>query len=189
MPHRWPPAEREPTPDERLLWRMVTRDDVVYEDAEADLIAELLDVDDYATEQAARPQELCEIVIASKNRAPATPAQELVSGSHHNLDSATARKLKRGQIPVDMILDLHGSSQIDAQERFAKCLVRCIEQKKRLLLVITGKGNRGGGVLRQMLPRWINEPHNRPYVLAFRQASVKDGAGGAFYVLLKRSKI
>lgn len=185
MPRSLPPAERDITPDERLLWRMITRDDLIYDNAGDDL-AELLDVDDYAAEQAVRAAPAHIVLQPQLKTSGQTEYFPLVVGEDRGLSRASARRLKRGQMPIDMILDLHGSSQIDAQERLAKCIHRSAEQRRRLLLVITGKGNRGGGVLRQMLPLWLNEPHIRPFVLAVRGASVKDGAGGAFYVLLRQ---
>jgi DNA-nicking Smr family endonuclease len=63
-----------------------------------------------------------------------------------------------------------------------------MRRNKRMLLVVTGKGRDGVGVLRQSLPLWLNAPSIRPFVLAFDVASRKDGGEGAFYVLLKRQR-
>ena len=51
---------------------------------------------------------------------------------------------------------------------------------------MTGKGvgKEGGGVLRNAVPRWLNEAPNRDKVLAFEYARPKDGGAGALYVLL-----
>jgi DNA-nicking Smr family endonuclease len=59
------------------------------------------------------------------------------------------------------------------------------------VLVITGKGLRadgGGGVLRNAVPRWMNEPPNRERILAFAHATPPDGGEGALYVLLRRTR-
>ena len=47
---------------------------------------------------------------------------------------------------------------------------------------------RGSGVLREAVPRWLNEPPLRPRIIAFTQAQPKDGGHGALYVLLKRPR-
>jgi DNA-nicking Smr family endonuclease len=47
---------------------------------------------------------------------------------------------------------------------------------------------RGAGVLREAVPRWLNEPPLRPRVIAFTYAQPKDGGHGALYVLLKRPR-
>ena len=66
------------------------------------------------------------------------------------------------------------------------------------MLVITGKGlsdgdgdagaGRARGVLRQAVPRWLNEPANRARILAVMPAQPKHGGAGALYVLLKRKR-
>ena len=58
------------------------------------------------------------------------------------------------------------------------------------MLVITGKGGVGrtGGTIRSEFPRWLNQPGLRPRILAFAEAQPRDGGGGAFYVLLRRSR-
>ena len=53
------------------------------------------------------------------------------------------------------------------------------------VLVITGKGR---GVLREEVPRWLNEPGLRDAVLSFAYARPADGGEGALYVLLKRRR-
>ena len=44
------------------------------------------------------------------------------------------------------------------------------------------------GILRQVVPRWLNEAPLRPLVLAIHRAQQKDGGEGALYVLLKRRR-
>ena len=56
------------------------------------------------------------------------------------------------------------------------------------VLVVTGKGMTTSktGILRQAVPRWLNEPTFRSLVLAFDYAEPQHGGEGALYVLLKR---
>jgi DNA-nicking Smr family endonuclease len=57
--------------------------------------------------------------------------------------------------------------------------------------VITGKGlgdSLGRGVLRQAVPRWLNQAPNRARILAVMPAQPKHGGTGALYVLLKRQR-
>ena len=63
------------------------------------------------------------------------------------------------------------------------------------MLVVTGKGMTtsqrkptGAGILRQAVPRWLNEPTFRALVLAFDYAEPQHGGEGALYVLLKRDR-
>jgi DNA-nicking Smr family endonuclease len=60
----------------------------------------------------------------------------------------------------------------------------------RTVLVITGKGGFGDarGVLREAVPRWLNEGDLRPRVLSCAWAQPKHGGAGALYVLLRRQR-
>lgn len=59
---------------------------------------------------------------------------------------------------------------------------------KRCVLVITGRGALGSGVLRAAVPRWLDEPEFRPAVLAIATAQPQDGGAGALYVMLRRTR-
>jgi len=126
--------------------------------------------------------------------APAPPARdpgpELSHTSHPGLDKATAAKLRQGKLGVDGVLDLHGMTQAMAHAALAAAIENAHRAGRRVLLVITGKGavSEGGGVLRQMAPRWLNEPELRRRILAFCRARPKDGGDGALYVLIKRKR-
>jgi len=117
---------------------------------------------------------------------------ELGPGQAIGLDKATAERLRRGELPVEARLDLHGLTQAKAHESLQRFLASCQAQQRRCVLVITGKGFRaeaGGprtGILREAVPRWLNEPPNRARLLAFAPAKDRHGGGGALYVLLKR---
>ena len=95
-------------------------------------------------------------------------------------------KLRRGLYPIDARIDLHGLTQAEAYERLVAFLAACQARGNRCVLVITGRGVRHGGTLRSMTPRWLDEPPNRPRVLAFAQAQLHHGGEGALYVLLRR---
>ena len=128
---------------------------------------------------------------------PASPpkAPELEKGAVVGVDKRTAGRMKRGKLPVEGRLDLHGLSQNEAERALAAFLVRSQERGHRCVLVITGKGGerRGEdfertGVLRRMVPIWLNTPANRARVLAFDEARAQHGGAGALYVLIKRQR-
>jgi DNA-nicking Smr family endonuclease len=67
----------------------------------------------------------------------------------------------------------------------------------RLVVVVTGKGNPRNdenapwmasphGVLKQMVPRWLNEPELAALIVHVRPAHVKHGGDGALYVYLRK---
>ena len=82
----------------------------------------------------------------------------------------------------------HGMTQAEAHGALSAYLDRAQGATRRCILVITGKGrvSENGGVLRTMVPRWLNAPATRARVLAIAPAQPKDGGAGALYVLLRR---
>ena len=44
------------------------------------------------------------------------------------------------------------------------------------------------GLLRRLLPEWLNEPDFRTLVSGFQPAHPKHGGGGAFYVKIRRAR-
>ena len=62
------------------------------------------------------------------------------------------------------------------------------EQSKgsRCVVVITGKGRDGEGVLRRNFLRWLEMPEVRHLISGFAPAHAKHGGGGAWYVYLRK---
>ena len=66
-----------------------------------------------------------------------------------------------------------------------------IQKKLRLILIITGKGNRSYknasvGVLRKKFPQWISSLPQAYKILSVVQASAFHGGSGAFYVYMRK---
>jgi DNA-nicking Smr family endonuclease len=114
---------------------------------------------------------------------------ELVLGKTAGLDKRKAQRLKRGQLRPEARVDLHGMTQAQAHAELNVFMAECHMADFRTVLVITGKGSvREGGVLRRMVPLWLNQPPLRGMVIAIEQATPRDGGGGAFYLLLRRRR-
>ena len=123
---------------------------------------------------------------AGPPRPPALPDLDPVTPA--GLDRRTARRLKRGQLPAEARLDLHGRTQDEAHGALRSFIQESRMARRRCVLVITGKGSVAsgrGGVLRQMVPRWLNEPALRRHIIAITNAPESSGGAGALYVLLK----
>ncbi|MFC7334863.1 Smr/MutS family protein [Rhodocista pekingensis] len=116
-------------------------------------------------------------------------------GNRGGIDKRTDEKVRRGRLPIDGRIDLHGLTQSEAHDALAGFVRRAHGSGRRLLLVITGKGGPGygedgrdRGVLRSAVPRWLNEASLRPLVLAVHHAQPQHGGQGAFYVYLRRRR-
>jgi hypothetical protein len=56
------------------------------------------------------------------------------------------------------------------------------------VLIITGKGRDGQGVLRKLVPEWLKTPPLSARILAMARATRADGGDGAMYVMLRRNR-
>ena len=83
-------------------------------------------------------------------------------------------------------LDLHGYDQDRARAALEAFLGRAWDEGYRSVLVITGKGVQGDGVLRRYAPEWLAAPHLAPIVAGISEAHRRHGGAGALYVALKR---
>ncbi|NKD55578.1 MULTISPECIES: Smr/MutS family protein [unclassified Haematospirillum] len=116
------------------------------------------------------------------------PFLPLEPGKSPGVDHRTALKFKRGKMHVDARIDLHGMGKDTAHANLLNFMNRAIRSGYRCLLVITGKGTRGEGVLRRALPGWLNDARIRPHILSFSAARPEHGGEGAFYILLRRNR-
>ena len=125
--------------------------------------------------------------------APAPPARPTVTVTTAIVqsqapDRRTATKLKRGHIAIEAKLDLHGMTQNEAHEELRRFIAGSRELGRRCVLVVTGVGARGGGILRRSVPRWLAEPSLREAVLNVAPAEQRHGGQGALYVLLRKKR-
>lgn len=116
--------------------------------------------------------------------------QMLRHGQTAGIDKRTAGRFTRGRMSIDGRIDLHGMTQETAHRALCGFLARAYDAGHRCVIVVTGKGMRGegSGVLRRMVPMWLNEPGLRTRILSFSYAQPRDGGEGALYVLLKRRR-
>ena len=124
---------------------------------------------------------------------PKTSAPHLsyAHGQAPGLEKRTQLRLRRGQVAIEARLDLHGMTQSQAHDQVYRFLECARNNGLRTVLVITGKGLRQDGqigVLRSVVPRWLNEPPLRDWIKAFDHAAPRDGGKGALYILLRRRK-
>ena len=100
------------------------------------------------------------------------------------------RRLKQGKFHVDddRRIDLHGLTRDEAHQALNEFIDRCIIKGIRRACVICGKGlhsRAGKSVLGSAVRNWLEQYHK---VLAYCTAQLKDGGGGALYILLKTGR-
>ena len=114
-----------------------------------------------------------------------------------DMDKNTAQKFKQGKFPIEARLDLHGFTEKEAWLAVNEFVKKSYMDKKRCVIIITGKGKHASenddifssqGVLKEQLPKWLNNQELRPLILACSEALPRDGGSGAFYILLRRHR-
>lgn len=120
------------------------------------------------------------------SRAEQRPAKASVAAkpSTPPADRSGEKRVRRGKLEIDGSLDLHGHTQETGRTALMRFLQTSHRRGDRTLIVITGAGRAGQGVLKQRLPEWLAEL--KPIVAGFAQAHRQHGGAGAFYVFLKR---
>lgn len=116
---------------------------------------------------------------------PAAPPSRIQTSP---LNRQWAQALRRGTISVEASLDLHGLTEDAAHRSLLRFIASARAARLRTVLVVTGKGRQGRGLLKARLPQWLAEAGLRDDVLALYPAHVKDGGGGAWYVVLRRTR-
>jgi DNA-nicking Smr family endonuclease len=102
------------------------------------------------------------------------------------LNRLTLRKLRHGEWRVQDELDLHGLNSDAARKLLVEFLQDATQRGLRCVNVIHGKGWRSegrDGILKVLTRHWLTQ---YPTVLAFCEAPLQSGGGGAVWVLLKR---
>jgi DNA-nicking Smr family endonuclease len=172
--------------EERVLWTTVTK---AIEPLRA------------SAQAAPEPDDAAAIDIATPARPPVGPKKAAPSPAPPKpappLLTALGRRLKqrvaRGKEAIDARLDLHGLTQTQAHAALLRFLRSAHARDARLVLVITGKGQRSDnererGVLRRHVPQWLGLPEFRGFVIGFEDAHVAHGGEGALYVRLRRAR-
>ena len=109
-----------------------------------------------------------------------------VAAALHPIEPNRARRIVIGREAIGARLDLHGLDQDRAREVLERFIAQAQLQGCRAVLVITGQGRSGGGVLRRRAPEWLASPALRGIVAGVSLADRRHGGEGALYVALKR---
>lgn len=97
------------------------------------------------------------------------------------------QKLRKGQMPVENSLDLHGFNIDEARETLAQFIDYVSLVNARCVRIIHGKGHHGDEdtpILKNHVNHWLRQ---HPNVLAFHSCPANDGGTGAVYVLMRRT--
>ena len=119
--------------------------------------------------------------------APVKPQlQPQIHNPNFDIEPQIYKKLATGKISINSILDLHGVTEPVAYEVIERYLIKSQQAKFRHILIITGKGKNGAGILQKNVPSWLKLGRLSKYVNAVATAAKHHGGSGAIYVRLKK---
>jgi len=146
-------------------------------------------VRDTAQAEAEAVHEHLRSLVEGRARFEVADDGQRVEGRRVDLPAETVRRLRRGLVPVDGRLDLHGMGVPEARAQLELFLRTMRSRGERCVLVIHGKGEHSPGgvaVLRGEIAAWLSQGTSSEHVAAFTTSSVADGGEVAVYVLLRR---
>jgi DNA-nicking Smr family endonuclease len=126
--------------------------------------------------------EVAARIAPPKVSAPKLKAREDVDA----IEPRRKHRIAREREEIGARLDLHGLDQDRAKAVLEGFLKRAWDEGYRAVLVITGKGVQGDGVLRRRAPEWLAAPALAHIVAGISEAARHHGGQGALYVALKR---
>ena len=113
---------------------------------------------------------------------------EQITGLARGIDRKHLLRLRRGEWPSEIRIDLHGLRESEARRELLRALREAASAGVRCALVIHGRGlhSESGPVLRDAVFACLTAPPLAAQVMAFASALPRDGGPGASYVLLRR---
>lgn len=198
--------KRQPTAEEQALWKAVVKDatplrqDATYLQEEPSVETMTVASEDRGGEGrpvtvTPLPSDHLRVPLMRPSDSSALPSiavrralPGLMPGDMTGMDRRTADRFRRGRMEIQGRIDLHGMSQAEAHAALTGFIRASSVQGKRCVIVITGKGVRGEGVLRRAVPHWLGDPALRPLIVSYTHAQPQHGGNGAYYVLLRRRR-
>jgi len=127
----------------------------------------------------------------------AQPLSEALARVPVQMDKRQFQRLSRGKLDPEARIDLHGMTLSQAHGALNGFILRAHAAGLRLVLVITGKGKtvaddgpipRRQGALKHDVPQWLRMAPLGSVVLEIREAHIRHGGAGAYYVYLRRAR-
>ena len=118
-----------------------------------------------------KKEKIIKDIKINKSKKRSRQLNDLKLGQGVAISKKNYRNLSKGNVNIDDKLDLHGYRELEANNLLEEFINNSFENGKRLLLVITGKGQKGEGVIKKNIINWLNAKNIRNKILAVNHAS------------------
>ncbi|MCY4151518.1 MAG: Smr/MutS family protein [Aestuariivita sp.] len=185
-------SQRKLRPDEQALWELATKSVIRVDQTE-----ETNNRSDLRQRQRSSYSGFAKHESKVRNDLFA-PDQSAADDLAVHMDRKAYQRMQSGKLSPEGILDLHGLTVEQAHSELTRFIKTSYAARQRLLLVITGKGERRAednqswqrptGVLRRVVPQWLRTPPLSQVILQQSFAHQRHGGAGALYVYLRRQR-
>jgi DNA-nicking Smr family endonuclease len=127
--------------------------------------------------------------VAGKGQFEIWNTAEYVEGASHPEGRHWLKDLRRGHFSVQAHLDLHGATRAQARDLLENFIRHSLVEGFGCVRIIHGRGQHsetGQAVLKEHVQKWLDSRRLSRHVVAYTSARLRDGGGGALYVLLGR---
>jgi DNA-nicking Smr family endonuclease len=181
-------SKRRLTPDEAKAWSRVARSikRIGPEPSDFEALISALEAGEPAGHAPTSPPAKPSARPVSN---PSTPSHPLQPPGSTPANRGKEKRVRRGKLAVSATFDLHGHTQASAARALPSFLSNAWLDGARCVLVITGKGRLGEGVLKRNFLTWLETPEARAMVSGYAEAHQRHGGAGAFYVFLRKLQL
>jgi DNA-nicking Smr family endonuclease len=185
-------VRRRLSPEERALWRKLTRTVTPLRRPErAAAPATAIAAPQTFAEALEQPRVKGRVPPPRPAAAPPPPPPPEPAAV---LDGSWEKRIRAGQLMPDHSIDLHGLNLAAAHVRLDRALGDAVAQGWRVLLVVTGKPRpapepgepRRRGAIRAEIGDWLARSPHAGRIASVRQAHPRHGGDGALYIILRR---
>jgi len=180
---------RRLAPDEKALWQKVVA--TVRPIHASEERGEPLPPESVGSEPP-QPPRSAKLAKPRSARKPAVTAAAAKPGT--TLDGSWDRRLSRGLVQPDLVVDLHGHTLGTAYAMLDSRLEQAVAMGARLLLLVTGKPPTGErwpvkrGAIGAAVGDWLAASRHAGDIAAVRGAHPRHGGAGALYIVLRRKR-
>lgn len=168
-------SKRDLTGEEKKLWRRVAASVKTRRPLPSD------------GEDEPTPPKKAPILVVAR-AAPVKPAPKPAKVAPPPQNRGNEKRVRRGKLEIGATLDLHGHTQDSAEAAVTRFVHRAQSRGETTVIIVTGVGRGGEGILKRRLPEWLASRDLRGVVSGYAPAHRSHGGAGAFYVFIKRPR-
>jgi DNA-nicking Smr family endonuclease len=127
--------------------------------------------------------------VSGKGQFDLWNTEEYVEGTPDPEGRHWLKNLRTGHFSVQAHLDLHGATRAQARDLLENFIRHSLVEGFGCVRIVHGRGHHsedGQAILKEHVQKWLSSRRLGRHIVAFTSARLRDGGGGALYVLLEK---